>query len=214
MIIDFHVFLLYSPPFIWQDAISGGGLPPWYRTNPAGSSMKPSQFRMVWSPPVHFLRKLHGRQEGQTAWFSMNTCLFVRFFSSNNCLGAWNDEKHDGKDTFCYLDAEGGRIASYVWVKKIKGDDFVMTETVSAEKERCDINYSRWFFIRMFSLSSISGSEHKQIMNQVEWHFQKLVASRYVMCAIVWQCCSGLWNLHPVYVRTFLHSFLCYFIMR
>lgn len=68
------------------EVISGGGLPPWYRINPAGSSIKPSQFRMVWSLPVHFLRKLHGRQEGQTAWFSMNACLSVRFFSSNNCL--------------------------------------------------------------------------------------------------------------------------------
>ena len=93
-----------------------------------------------------------------------------------------------------------------IWVEKIKRDDFVMTKTVNASIEICGINCRENCIIHMFPFSSISSSEHKQTMNQVEWHFQNLVPSRYVMCAIVWQCCSVLWNLHPVYVWTFLFT--------
>lgn len=60
-------------------------------------SMKLSQSRMVWSLPVHFLRKLHGRQEGQTAMV-FDEFLHVFVFLNNNCLGLEMMSKNDGKD--------------------------------------------------------------------------------------------------------------------
>lgn len=177
-------------------------------------SMKLSQSRMVWSLPVHFLRKLHGRQKGKTAMVFDECWPFCEFFSSNNCLGAWNDEKNDDKDIFFLWFWRG--TYSKLWYGWRKSNAMILSwlKTVNASIEICGINCRDNCIIQMFPLSSISSSEHKQTMNHVEWHFQKLVPSRYLMCAIVWQCCLGLWNLHPVYVWTFFHSFLCYFIMR